>query len=218
MTTGLGNALINFIDHNLNDVKRKSHMKFGGNGAWVVQLQYHYIVGNTKNATACYIGAHGGSSGSQYGIDNKSFIVPDGCHVKFYQPHGYCFALNNNFLRSGAPLKQDDSEGDVEFAAGETCTNYLLSKFEGRHGSDSMKDAEQQGTTYQALQSIAEEAGIVMVTIRNRWSAANVSLLDTIKAVREVAPSITTFHCLFCRVDDSDSDWTWSASSGTWRP
>lgn len=212
---GFGNSLINFIDHNLNDVKRKSQMKFGS-GAWVVKLKNHYVVGNTKNATACYIGAHGGSAGASYGLDSKTFNIPTGCNVKFYQPHGYCFSLNNNFLRTGKPLKQDRSEGDVEFGPGETCTNYLLNKFEGTHGADDLDDAEDQGTTYTALQSIADEAGIVMVTIRNRWSASSVSLEDTIIAVRELAPSIVTFHCLFCRVDDSDSDWTWSAGSGKW--
>ncbi len=212
---GFGNALINFIDHNLNDVKRKSHMKFGS-GAWVVQLKNHYIVGNTKNATACYIGAHGGSMGASYGLDSKTFTVPNGCHVRFYQPHGYCFAMNNNFLRSGKAIQQDSSQGDVEFSGGEACTNYLLNKFEGRHGADDQQEAEDQGTTYTALQSIAEQAGIVMVTIRNRWSASSVSLEDTIDAVRKVAPSIKTFNCLFCRVDDTDSDWAWSGSRGEW--
>lgn len=212
---GAKRALINFIDHNLNDIKRKPHMKFG-EGAWVVKLPHHYVIGNTKDATECFIGAHGGNVGENYFIDNTSFTVPTGCHVTFYQPHGHCFQMNNNFLRTGAPM-QDASEGDVEFPAGSSCTNYLLSKFEGRHGVSGGQDAwESEGTTYQAMQQIAQDAGVVMVTIRNRWSAANVSLKDTIAAVRKLAPNITHFHCLFCRVDEADSDWSWAADEGRW--
>lgn len=212
---GAKHALVKFIHHNMNEVNRKSHLKFG-EGAWVIKLSNHYIIGNTKGATECFIGAHGGNMSKDYWIDNTTFVVPSGCHVRFYQPHGHCFQMNNNYLRTGAPL-QDASEGDVEFPAGSQCTNYLLSKFEGRHGvGDDEADWESEGTSYQAMQRIAEDAKVVMVTIRNRWSAANVSLKDTIAAVRGAVPSITTFHCLFCRVDDSDSDWSWAADEARW--
>lgn len=221
----MGDSLINFIDHMMNDINAEAHLKFA-DGAEVHELPMHYVVGNNiKNKEACYISAHGNSESASYGIMTATtFEVPAGCQVLFTTPHGYTVSLNNNALRTGRPLKRGDrlrSGGraihGMEFKEKEQCTNYILSKLEGRHTNneeDAMEAAEENGLTYAAMQSIAAEADIIMVSVRNRWWSANVSLEDTIAAVRGLAPNITVFICLFCRVGDDKSLGDWDPKRG----
>lgn len=212
---GAGQYFANWLDHALS-AKRKSHMKFG-DGAWVVKLTDHYVIGNTKTATECWISGHGGADSGDYLIDNKTFTVPDGCSVKFFQPHGYCIIYRTNGLRTGKPI-QNSEDNDVDFGPGEVCTNYILNKFEGRHSGVSQANWDERGYSYESLQSICDEGKVVVVTIRNRWFHSHVTLQDTVRAVRRIAPGITRFNCLFCRVDDSyeDDDATWHAGDGQW--
>lgn len=212
---GAGQYFANWLDHALS-TNRKASMKFG-EGAWVVKLPEHYIIGNTKTATECWISGHGGSNSGDYLIDNGTFSVPSGCSVQFFQPHGYCLIYRTNNLRTGKPIV-DNQHNDTAFGAGEACTNYILNKFEGRHNQAPEDAKAERGYTYEALQSICDEGKVVVVTIRNRWYSSHVTLEETIKAIRKVAPNITKFNCLFCRVDDDyeDDDPAWNAGTGRW--
>lgn len=210
-----------YINHVTNGVNKNASMHFKKNSAPVTKLTSYYVIGNTANATECYIDAHGGNFSADYVLDNMSFKVPAGISVKFFQPAGYAFGAFKSELRLGAP-KQHGGTNDQNYAAGSDCPNYILTKFQGRHSGASAQDVRAQEIDYQGFQDIASDAGIVLVTVRNRWFHAGVTLQDAIKTVNGKFPGITTFNCMFCRVDDTTAGLaqvTWNASSnsgGNW--
>ena len=50
-----------------------------------------------------------------------------------------------------------------------------------------------------ARQNVTSQNAINIVTVRNRVGAGDIRLSDLITAVRGAFPSITIFHCSFCR-------------------
>lgn len=208
----------NYIRHATKNVSSQPSMAFNKASATPVRkLSSYIIIGDTNGATECYIDAHGGNYSSQYVLDNQSFTVPIGATVKFFQPAGYAFGAFKSELRSGPP-KQHGGTNDQDYAAGQQCPNYILTKFQGRHSGNSAQEITNQELDYSGFQAIAGDAGIVLVTIRNRWFHAGVTLKDAISTIRKEFPSISTFNCMFCRVDDSTpglQQVSWNASSNT---
>lgn len=192
-------------------------MKFNKAGAPVKKLASLYIIGDTGGATECYIDAHGGNYSADYVLDCKSFTVPAGITVNFYQPAGYAFGAFKSELRQGPP-QQHGGTNDQVYNGGDKCPNYILTKFQGRHSGLSKEEVTNQELDYSGFQSIAEDANIVLVTVRNRWFHSGITLESAIKAVHKECKSITVFNCMFCRVDDTTAGLaqvTWNASSTT---
>jgi hypothetical protein len=210
-----------YIAHVKNNVNRKPSMGFYKGLAPVTELSSYYVIGNTTGATECFIDAHGGNFSADYVLDNQSFTVPAGATVKFFQPAGYAFGAFKAELRNGPP-QQHGGTNDQNYAGGDECPNYILTKFQGRHSGAAPRDVVNQEIDYQGFQKIASDAGIVLVTVRNRWYHSGVTLKDAIKTIRKKFAGITTFNCMFCRVDDTTAGLaqvTWNASStsgGNW--
>jgi hypothetical protein len=78
-------------------------------------------------------------------------------------------------------------------------------------------EANKQEVNYQGFHAIASDADIVLVTVRNRWFQAGVTLKECVSTIRKEFPQINTFNCMFCRVDDTyqPNQQTWNASSST---
>lgn len=215
-----GAVLKSWYAHYKNDIgtkqgKADANMKFSKNGAPVVKLTNFYIVGDTGGTTECYLTGHGGSFDSQYFLDNKSFTVPKGVTINFYQPDGYILGFGTSCLRNGAPKKHGGTN-DQEYAGGDNCPNYILTKDQGTRLSGDANYAHTWEMDYATSQQVAEDLDVVLVTIRNRWFHAGVTLQAAIKAVRGAVPSITKFNCLFCRVKDGHTNDSWDAGSGKW--
>jgi hypothetical protein len=206
-----------YIQHVKDGVNNKPSMTFLKGDAPVKKLASYYVIGNTKGATECYIDAHGGNYSADYVLDNKDFTVPKGIHVKFFQPAGYAFGAFKKELRNGPP-QQHGGTNDQDYNGGDSCPNYILTKFQGRHSGASPQQIKDQEIDYQGFQKIASDAGIVLVTVRNRWFHAGVTLKNAINTIHGEFKSITLFNCMFCRVDDTTSGLaqvTWNASSST---
>ncbi|MBR0670111.1 putative adhesin [Neoroseomonas soli] len=206
-----------YVQHVLNNVNSTASMSFKPDSAWVMKLSSLYIIGNTKGATECFIDAHGGNYSADYVLDNQSFRVPAGINVRFFQPAGYAFGCFKSELRSGAP-QQHGGTADQDYTGGDDCPNYMLTKFQGRHSGADAQAIQDQEIDYQGFQDIAQDAGIVLVTVRNRWFHAGITLKSAIHDIHKALPDITTFNCMFCRVDDTTAGLaqvTWNASPST---
>ena len=182
--------------------------------------RYAYLFKSSTNLVDCVITAHGG-----YVFENRNFEVPAGVTLQFFAEHG------NTLTDPGMGSLMRDLAMAVPaetVEAGEDCHNYLLSKFQGRHGSadetyesimrnisdadksrlevrDNIGVAAMRGNdkaVKKLLEILGKKKGASVVTIRNRWDVfAGVPLADVIKGVRKAAPSISTFYCSFCRSD-----------------
>lgn len=201
--------------HVSSDIHSSASMKFDSNGVPVKSTTNFHIVGDLDGATECYITAHGGCLDGDYFFDNKSFTIPDGVTVHFYQPHGYILGFGSAALRNGNP-KGHGGTTDQEYSGGEECPNYILTKDQGRHLSGDANYAAQWEMDYTSTQKLCGDLGIVMVIVRNRWFHAGVTLKAAISEVTKAAPSITTFNCLFCRVTDGSTADVWDAVNGAW--
>ena len=91
-----------------------------------------YLFKSETNSVDCIISAHGG-----YVSANQSFTVPKGVKIIFYGPHGAALLdpTITSFLRS-----QGEAEPVEVFEGGDTCRNYLLSKYQGAHAGESGKE------------------------------------------------------------------------------
>lgn len=195
--------------------KTDANMRFVKNSAPVKKVMNFYIVGNLSNATECYLTGHGGSFDSDYFMDNKSFTVPTGVTVNFYQPGGYILGFGTSALRSGPPKKHGGT-ADQLYTEGMECPNYILTKDQGTRLTGDANYANQWEMDYRGTQAAAEDLGVVLVTVRNRWYHAGVTLKTAISDVRSAAKSIVTFNCLFCRVGDGYTNDSWDAVNGAW--
>lgn len=180
----------------------------------VKKLTNFYVVGDASKATECYIAAHGGSFDDDYALDTKSFKVPTGVKLNFYQPHGYALQGGAATLRHGAPVKHGGTN-DQLYTGGMECPNYILSKAHGKQLGAGF-DAATWEMDYAGVQKVAGDLNIVMVTVRNRWHHYGVTLKSAVADVRGAFKSITTFNCLFCRVDDTGKTHNWNSQSGAW--
>lgn len=161
-------------------------------------------VGGYKDALV--ISAHGGYDKSSGECD------PDpGSELVFYVPHG---SVQQDFgigrFKNGVPRHES-------FTLGNPCTDYSLSKYQGRHAGTANKPAE----TYESI--TGEIAGIEdeiarqkkyagkkgynntkvinafdVLTIRNRAFSGDVLLSTALKAVGKVH-GYKIVHCFFCR-------------------
>lgn len=192
-----------YVQHVLNYVNSTPSMAFKANSAWVMKLSSLYIIGSTKDATECYIDAHGGNYSADHVLDNLNFRVPAGVDVRFYQPAGYAFGGFKSELHNGAP-QQHGGTADQDHDAGDECPNYMLTKFQDRHPGADAQTVQDQDIDYQGFQDIAQDAGI--------------TLKAAIHDIRKALPNITTFNCMFCRVDDTTAGLaqvSWNASPTT---
>jgi hypothetical protein len=211
------NVLERYAYH-LMDLKSKKSMKFKKGSAPVKKFKSFYVIGDAKGASECYIDTHGKGYSNDYVMDNRSFRVPEGVHVKFYAPAGYALAAPSASLRFGSPIACGTGKG-MHYGPGKSCPNYILTKFQGRHSGLSQDDWKEEGASYEGLQAVAKDADVVFVTVRNRWFHSGVTLSEAIETVRKAFKTITTFHCLFCRVDDTSATLPkrgWDARTGTW--
>jgi hypothetical protein len=201
--------------HLKTDIHAMPSMAFN-DGTKVKKTSCFYIIGDTASATECYVFAHGGSFQDLYVLSHSSFAVPPGITVEFYQPHGYSLAFTATDLRAGNPVKDGSGVGVLQYAAGDTCPNYILAKNQGTHQAPGYKvsDSAQWEMDYTGLQKLAGDLGVVVVTIRNRWFNAGVTLSTLIADVTAAAKGIKVFHCMFCRVKEGSDTWAYTAVVG----
>lgn len=207
-----------WIGHLRGEVHSKTSMKFDkSKNVPVKKLSSFYIIGDTTQATECYVFAHGGSFKDEYVISHTTFTVPKGVTIEFYQPDGYMVCFAAKALRTAAPVKASEGWQDLQYKTGDTCPNYILSKNQGAHQSSnwSVDDSKAFDMDYEGLQSVAAAAGVVIVTVRNRWFHAGVTLSTLVTEVTKSAKGLTTFHCMFCRVRENSDNWAYTAGAST---
>lgn len=180
-----------------------------------------YFFKSDTNSTDCLISAHGG-----YYKGNNTFEVADGVELLFYGIHG-------NLLQDPGIRLVDTPAKPVQVIPnrvdGRNCINYVLSKYQGRHGGKPGKPAEtydkisnrvrdndknqfgrfdlmlkkqdNEKLVEKLMQQILAHRAMSVVTIRNRWflPGGDVYLKEVIKEVRKAFPGIKRFHCSFCR-------------------
>ena len=212
--SNLGKVFRKWRSNLRHEIHATPSMNWAAGGTPVNSTTNFHIVGDLTAATSCYITGHGGADSDDYFFDNKTFRVPAGVTVNFYQPHGYILAAGTQELRHHQPVAHPTAT-DLVYTAGDDCVNYLLSKDQGRHLSGDSDYAAQWEMNYAGTQAVAGDMGIVMVTVRNRWFHAGVSLKTCIAEVTKAAPNLTTFNCLFCRVDENSGDESWDIE-GFW--
>ncbi|MDH5547019.1 MAG: hypothetical protein OEZ43_15615 [Gammaproteobacteria bacterium] len=208
-------------------VKAKPHLTFNAAGhgnAPVRRLTSYYVIGDTSNATSCYIFSHGGLY--QKNVQNVlGFNVPEFCKIKFYVPHGYSIWSPSTSYRNGEPAQENQTGFKMNYVNGDSCPNYSLTKFAGRHsGAETRQGWEDNEDDYKGWQKIAHDAGIVIVTPRNRWFHSGVSLENAIKTIQREYPNIKEFRCPHCRVSNVDINgdphmgdrYAWDAGSAAW--
>lgn len=165
-----------------------------------------YLFRSQTDSTTCAIDAHGG-----YYFENRSFKVPDGVTLKFYASHGN--HLMDQGLQ-GLKLATNTFKPIEEITGGQDCHDYLLQKAWGTHTFDKESDEEFR-ITYERAKAFLERTDkkwqkeffghtfdnvASLLTVRNRWdNLCGVTLKDVIHDVRKVMPTLTTFHCSFCR-------------------
>lgn len=210
----VGRVFGKWCRHLVSDINKQPSMQWSSGGAPVVRTTNFYVVGDTSAATECYITGHGGSDSGDYVLDNRSFTVPTGITVNFYQPHGFILAAGTKELRDHNPVAHPTAT-DLVHTGGDKCVNYILSKDQGRHLSGDAEYAAEWEMDYAGTQAVCGDMGIVMVTVRNRWFHAGVTLKACIDEVTDAVPGIKTFNCLFCRVDEHSGDKQWDIE-GFW--
>jgi putative adhesin Stv-like protein len=176
--------------------------------------KYFYLFKSPISTPECLISAHGGHDRERH------FQVPAGVTVNFYALHG--FTLQD----PGTALLNAQVNPKESIAGPTSCHDYSLSKYQGRHNkagetyasidaqvqstaqartaaqSKYMKAAAQGAPDWKlgiARQNVTSQNAINIVTVRNRVGAGDIRLSDLITAVRGAFPSITIFHCSFCR-------------------
>jgi len=183
-----------------------------------------YLFESRMKSNECLISAHGG-----YHEENRCFRVPSGVTVNFYVPHG--FTLRD----PGISLMRAQLEGQQSqrYEEGAPCIDYILEKYQGSHNKvgesyESIARFIQDTEAQYAIQSAkmntlamngapgfrlaAAQQGLDLlnamsvVTIRDRFFSAEVTLSYVIDKVREARSDIDTFHCSFCRSWDGEED------------
>src|SRR5208282_6764794 len=97
----------------------------------------------------------GGSFDADYCVSNKTFTVPKGVTVNFYQPDGYILGFSTAALRNGAPKKHGGTN-DQLYTGDTECTNYILTKDQGTHLTGDAAAAHQWEMDYATSQEVAE--------------------------------------------------------------
>lgn len=147
----------------------------------------------------------------------NKFTVPSDTVLQFYSDDTFSVidpGFDNFFKKVAAP-KEIITEG-------EQCFDYILTKYQGRHGNKSetyesianlMEEAQQsiesalgraersvtQGGKNAALTSAKAHTVPAVLTVRNRWGKPTVRLSIAIESIKAAAPTVQVFDCLFCR-------------------
>lgn len=188
-------------------------------GATPIGGGYFYLFKSSTNSSDCLISAHGG-----YVRENRMFKVPAGVKIVFYGQHGA--ALLDPGIHEIAK-KLAKARPVESFSAGQQCPNYLLSKYQGAHagasGTEVVETYEQvaravqtrdfqrtskfgslisadPASQQQVLAELMADWGGSILTVRNRWNVfLGMPLEEAVKAAKKEMPSLSTFHCIFCR-------------------
>lgn len=158
------------------------------------------------------ISAHGGRTQT-----TQPFTVPSDSVLRFYSED------TNSVLDPGLDNFYTFEVMPREIIAeSEPCYDYELSKYQGRHGNrsetyasiadtitreskakHSFLTAAAKTTNAQVKSASLKEASkrklAAVLTIRNRFNRPDVNLSLAIEQVKNVAPEILIFDCLFCR-------------------
>ncbi len=164
-----------------------------------------YLFKSTENATDCLISAHGG-----YYKQNRSFTVPNGVQLLFYGEHKKVLADPGlKMMHQVKGLEVVDT-----FAGGsKDCPDYILSKYQGSHntnnetyesilaeiGIEDTKHAKVSARGASGAAQLKWVGAMSVLTIRNRFLRADLNLSYVIKEAVAAMPTLTTFHCSFCR-------------------
>ena len=174
-----------------------------------------YIFKSTQNTTDCLISAHGG-----YYKENRDFPVPTGATLLFYGEHKKVLADPGlKMMHQVKGLEVVDTYGAGGIA---DCPDYILSKYQGSHNNNNetyksilaeigIEDTNFEKVSARGTAGAAQlkwVGAMSVLTIRNRFLRADVNLSYVIKMALEAMPTLTTFHCSFCRgmIGDDDAE------------
>jgi hypothetical protein len=173
-----------------------------------------YLFKSPISTPACLLSAHGGHDRERH------FQVPAGVTVNFYALHGFILQDPGTALLNAQVKPKESITGPA------SCHDYSLSKYQGRHNkagesyssiSVQVQSTAQARTAAQSKyvqaatqsapdwkvsvirQQVTSQNPINIVTVRNRFGAGDIRLSALINAVRGAFPTITIFHCSFCR-------------------
>lgn len=140
------------------------------------------------------ISSHGGSNGNQF-MSRKGTV-----YVFFSAPTTCAYGSLSKVLHPDQ--EKDRTECNYDKAAWNMCDDYILSKFQGKHGGNS--------ETYADIKKFVDEDGLSVISIRNRTGShkrANdnpVTLGEVHRLIEAKYPNtVNEYKCLFCRVDAS---------------
>jgi len=180
---------------------------------------YFYLFKSTTNSVDCLISAHGG-----YVSETRSFTVPAGVNLVFYGEHGA--ALLDPRIYEFAKKMSKAKPVEV-FTGGQTCRNYLLSKYQGAHAGEDGKSVVEtydqvanavsnrdyqrtekfkdvlkadSASQQRVMEAFMADWGGSILTVRNRWNVfSGMPLSEAIKEAKKAMPTLRNFHCVFCR-------------------
>ncbi len=184
--------------------------------------RYLYLFKSRSNSVDCIVSAHGG-----YIFENSGFTVPQGVTLRFYSPH------SSSLIDPGLGSFQRAAAQAIPVQTvkgGEICCNYLLSKYQGRHGNEDETyesiakgvneiDMGRQGlfgalmkagdtknpradNQEKLLLALGRNIGGSVLTVRNRFDVVfGIKLSDAIAAARKEMPTLREFYCIFCRAN-----------------
>ncbi|MEZ5666478.1 MAG: hypothetical protein R3F55_03405 [Alphaproteobacteria bacterium] len=174
---------------------------------------HFYLFKSSTNKEDCLISAHGGYD------RNVTMFEPKGCTLFFYGEHGNVLSDPGLALMALKGLKVVEQIPD---AKNKKALNYILSKYQGRHSKanetyekiigriesedtqiakllDRIANAASEFQRSNAQTQLAYYKSMNVLTIRNRWWRSDLSLESAVTAAKKALPSLTRFHCSFCR-------------------
>lgn len=142
------------------------------------------------------ISAHGGYNGG-------SFVSRKGTSYKFYSSmtQSAYGALSKVLHPDQVKDTTDCSHAKLNW---NTVDNYILQKFQGKHGGNS--------ESYDDIKKFVDQDNLSVVSIRNRTGSQKradnnpVTLKEVYDMIEAKYPgTVQVYHCLFCRVDATGS-------------
>lgn len=157
------------------------------------------------------ISAHGGFMNLKGPLGSSSFAVPSWTQLHFYAPHGSTIANPGIY-----DLMKGEYEVLETFAAGDTVTNYELSKFQGKHGDEdetyesitgNVKRNREQVSWLSEQMTSGKAHGpgrnfafnFDVLTVRNRVLRSSPTLKDALSELGKHGFRYENIHCSFCR-------------------
>ena len=173
-----------------------------------------YLFKALSSTPECLISAHGGHERERH------FQVPPGITLHFYALHGFTLMDPGTAVLNAKLTPKETITGPGK------CHDYSLSKYQGRHNTNNESygsiatqiqatgaaRSEAQSKYIKAAaanapafklgmlrESVVSRHEVNVVTVRNRFGAGDMLLSELITAVHGAFPSLTVFHCSFCR-------------------